>query len=273
MKSTTLHTSIQTPNTKAQNPNQSQHKSTHQRLLQINLDRVNQPKRLPKRPRVLPNILLTRPRQIGTTTTSPHAPSPRPTEGRIKHKILIFKRPIEITPSIRPTLKRSKWLAPSPGIRSLGRDIRWYFATDPEPHVDARGGPLHGVDAAAEGVEAAAEVLRRGGAHGTTFVGGGEVAVCGLGDGAGLGVGVRYCAPWRRVEGYGVCELGIDAFNYVDFTGGGPVGSVWSQVVKVTFGEQLGRRCGCDIPKHPESRPSSTTDWHVSDICDEQSLI
>lgn len=116
-----------------------------------------------------------------------------------------------------------------------------------EPDGDGGGVPLGRVDAAADVVEAGAEVGRVGredaAARVDLLAGGVGVAVGGV-DGAG------HARLWDGaaaggMEGHGVGLSTVDAFDDVDFAIRGPVGS-----------------------NEPESGPDATdAAWHMRDIC------
>ena len=103
--------------------------------------------------------------------------SPLPTKRSIEDDIMVPEGIIDITSALEARSRR----APFGRIGIGRRDIRGGGRVREMPDGDGRGGPLHGVDAAAVGVEVCA-------------VGGGEGVVDGAADAFGLVGGVEVAA-------------------------------------------------------------------------------
>lgn len=122
-----------------------------------------------------------------------------------------------------------------------------------EPDGDGLVGPLGGIDAAADGVEAWAVGVGVGAhvsAPGVLFLTG-RVAVAVRGVGFREGAGVANGAASVGVQGHLVGGLGVDAFDDVDFTAFGPGA----------------------LAEQPEGGPGPAADRHVRDVGDEETFV
>lgn len=143
--------------------------------------------------------------------------------------------------------------APRARVGAAGRHVRGDGAAREEPDGDGGAGPFGGVDAAADGVEAGAEVGGRGGEDGAAGVLGlrGRVGVAVGRVGRAGHAGLLDRAVARGVQGHGVGGGGVDAFDDVDFAHRGPVGA-----------------------DEPEGGPDATdAAGHVGDVGQEQAFV
>lgn len=153
--------------------------------------------------------------------------------------------------------------APGAGVgRGPGRgDVGGEVLAGEEPDGDVLAGPVGGVDAAPDGVEAGAEVGGVGGEDAAALVfglrGGVGVAVGGVevaghgGAGGTVVVAVVDGAAGGGVEGHGIGGGAVDAFDDVDFAGLGPIGA--------------------DEPKGgPDAADAA---GHVSDVGEEEAMV
>lgn len=182
--------------------------------LLIHPHRIHKPIRVLKHARVLLHIRLARSRLVPATTLRPHLPRPRPAERSVEHKIHV----LEVLGDIAaPRVVRERG-APFARVGTVGRDVRWDRSAREEPDGDGLGGPLGCVDAAAEGVEAGAEVRRVVGQDGAAGVLGlrGRVRVAvGRVDESGH-AGRLNRAAGRGVQGHGVGRSTVNAFNDIN---------------------------------------------------------
>lgn len=167
----------------------------------------------------------------------------------IGNDALISKMAINITMRIREIGQR---LGPGRRIRRRrSRDIRRDGVARKEPDADALAAQLHGVDAAAIGVELLA--VAGDGALDTTsgVVVGAVVAVCRQLRAGFLALG-RHAAVVGRVQRHFVAGVAlVDGLHDVDFAVGGPVGGV---------GE-------------PEGGPGRAAVGRVDDVEDEEARV
>ena len=103
-------------------------------------------------------------------------------------------------------------------------DVGGRLAVLEVPDLDEAGGPLHGVDAAARGVEAGAVARAHVVDHGAAVVAA-AVAAVGVADGGArlaAGTGADGAAG-RRVQRHLVLRVVVDALDDVDLAAVGPV--------------------------------------------------
>lgn len=186
----------------------------------IHLDGIDLPVRISKRTRILPNIIHTASR-LSSTSSTPHTPRPTPTKRRIKHNILILKAIINRASTA--SIERYDRGSPIPCDRCTGSDIGGNGGAREEPDVDSGRFPLHGVNAAADGVEGVA--VGSGGCDTTAIVARVGVTVGLQEGGGGLGAGGVDSAAGAGVQSHLVGAGEVYAFEDVDFAGAGPVGS------------------------------------------------
>lgn len=126
---------------------------------------------------------------------------------------------------VTATRKLRQGQPPVTGIGVPRGNIPWDAAPREEPHADGVAGPFRGVDAAVGGVEAISIGLGVGGGDAAARVVGGVDVAVGAQDGAAGYAVVRNGAARVGVERHLVGGGAVDVFDYVDFTGGGPVGA------------------------------------------------
>lgn len=220
----------------------------------INLNRINKPKRIPKNPRIIPHIRLTRIRQLATTRSSPHPriPCPLSTKRRIENNLHVLKMRIDIAIPGAAAKVRHRG-APFGGVGGPGVDVGGDFGAGPEPDGDGLAGPFGSIDAAADGIEARAigrRIRANISAPGILLLPRGiAVAVCGVGSGEGALV--PNGAAGVGVEGHLIGGGSVDALDDVDFAGLGP----------------------CALAEEPEGGPGAAADGHVGDVGDEEAFV
>ena len=150
------------------------------RLLK-DLHRIDKPIRLRERARVLLDVRLARTRLGLAAALGPHLPRPRPAERGVENDIHVLEVRVDVAVARVPGERG----APLARVRGAGRDIGGDVLAREEPDGDGGAGPVGGVDAAADGVEAGAKVGGVGGQDAAACVarlfGGVGVAVGGVG--------------------------------------------------------------------------------------------
>lgn len=214
----------------------------------IHLDRVHAPEALRKRGRVVRDPLLAAAGARGAAAAGPHAAGPVAAERRVEDDAHVAHVVVERAPGAG--VERHDGQAPARGVGPAGGDVGGHGAAREEPHVDARFLPLHGVDAAAAGVEAGSEGAGAGGAHGAAQGAAEGVAVVAEAGGGALGAAGVDGAAGAGVQGHGVCGLLVGALEDVDLARVGPVGA-----------------------EHPEGGPGAAgRGGHVRDVGDEEAV-
>lgn len=181
---------------------------------------VDKPIRVLKNARVLLNVRLAGIRLLLAAALRPDLSRPRPAERGVEHDVHVLEMVVDVAPA-RIVRQRG---APRARIRAVGRDVRRDRRAGEEPDGDRLAGPFGRVDAAADGVEAGAEV---GGVVGQ------DAAACVFGLFGGVGVavrGVRIAGHARLLDGaaaggvecHGVGRGTIDPFDDIDFAHGRP---------------------------------------------------
>ena len=187
----------------------------------INTDTVHLPVRLSKDSRVVAHIINAALTSVSTLLPK-HTTRPITTERGIEDNVHVAKTLVDVAASA--SIKSHNWSTPVlrhwSSVPNVGRDgVAWK-----EPHINPTTLPLRGINASSIIIKSRPEVSRIASANGAAVVPVIGVAVTLEWDGAGGAVEV-HDAAWGGVEGYGVCGLEVDAFDYVDFAGGGPVGT------------------------------------------------
>jgi len=106
---------------------------------------------------------------------------------------------------------------PGRRIRISAREITRNIPTGKEPDIDITTGPLSGIDATADGVETIAVgllILILNAAASIAALAGITIAVA---ETAGESAIVGDTAALGGVQGHGVVDVVVDAFDYVDF--------------------------------------------------------
>jgi len=186
---------------------------------------INLPKHIRERRRILRDILLTSRRQV--LTLSPILAGELSTKRRIKNNLMV----LEMRINVAPTCEHRRWLPPRVRIRigsietsaieattttsDIGRDL----LTREVPDLDSLGCPFHREDTAAHAIEGGAKSVGSWVDLGATLVLllvlGVDIAVRRLDD-RGLRC-VLDGAVAGRVQGHHVLDVGVDAFDDIDF--------------------------------------------------------
>ena len=127
--------------------------------LLINPDTINKPIRLRKSTRHKLHMRITSRRHTRATRCRPHivGTSPLSTERGIEDHIHVLEMLIDIAAACEFRERRS----PSAWVGGEGSNVRGDAGAGKEPDGDCIGGPFSSIDAAADGVEAGAEVVSR----------------------------------------------------------------------------------------------------------------
>lgn len=215
------------------------------RLFLKHLDRINQPVRLGEGAGILSHKRLARARFCFTAALLPILARPLPAKGRVEDEVHVLEVLVHV--AVAAGVVRERGAPCGRAGHGVADEVGGDVLAGEEPDGDGGGVPLGRVDAAADVVEAGAEVGRVGredaAARVDLLAGGVGVAVGGV-DGAG------HARLWDGaaaggMEGHGVGLSTVDAFDDVDFAIRGPVGS-----------------------NEPESGPDATdAAWHMRDIC------
>lgn len=181
--------------------------------LPVHLDRVDQPVRLRKRSRILRNVSLAT-RSQASALVAPDTPSPVAAEGRVEDNLVALEVRIDVARAGEGSLRS----APRRRIRLAGRDISRDGVAAEEVDGDGRRGPVHGIDTAADAVEAVAVACTLCDRLAASYISVSRIAVGVVEDGADLGACIGHRAPLCGVKRHGVGSLLVDALDDVDFT-------------------------------------------------------
>lgn len=182
-------------------------------------NRVDQPVSILKRRGVSVDVVIASIRQRAALR-SPDITGPVAAKGRIKDNVVVDKVRAKVTGI---ALEQGQRGAPRRGIGRVGQDIGGRVGVREEPDVNAVAGPLHGVDAAVDVVEAGAEAVGGGGGDAAARRAVTGVVAVGFDEGAaGRGARVLYAAAGRGVQRDLVRRCSVDVFDNVNLAGAGP---------------------------------------------------
>lgn len=187
----------------------------------INIDTVDLPVRLSIDTRIIPHIIHTALPSMFTLLPKDTA-SPITTERGIKDDVHVAKTLVDVaaSTSIESDNRRTPILRHRPPIPNILR----HRISGKEPNINPTTLPLHRINASPILIKPRSEVPRIASPDGAAVVAVVGIAVTLERNGTGGAIKV-HCTPWGGVKGYAVGGLEVDAFDYVDFAGGGPVGA------------------------------------------------